>query len=243
MPPLILCYNQHIFNEFVLQALIMPYPPPFDSKKLIVRILTIVAIYLVYHWLTTPNLSINKIVEQDPELVLVPDGKVWKVDDYPGYTFKEVATLKLRAKVLSTHSYGWWNSWLEVYETDSTDIEPEDFFLGWGQMSDNRIWSKIDFFKDDHEYELTIPQKFPLDLHYIEWHSDNAHMIPANLHIRYLLRQIKVNDIVRFNGYLVNVTFPNGARWNSGFDHRNHDLGTFVCFVYFVTEVWIEDSD
>lgn len=219
----------------------MPYPPPFSWPRFILKILVIVAIYYGYEWYTAPDLSINKIVNDDPQMDLVKDGRTWTVPDYKGYVFKEVATLKLHAKVLSTHSYGWWNTWMQVYETDTTEIEPEDFFLGWGEMSNNVIWTKLKLFSDDHSYEMTIPRSFPLTRHYTQFHSDNAHMIPANLHIRYLLRQLKVNAVVEFEGSLVNVTLPNGAAWNSGFDHRNHDLGSFVCFVYFVTNVKVED--
>jgi hypothetical protein len=142
---------------------------------------------------------------------------------HKGYKIKPLAQFELEARVLSR----------EDYQFDSSaKLSPVDLALGWGPMSDESVLAGIEISQSGRFYywrtdQLPIPQK------HIEVNSANMHLIPATSTVERRLKKVRPGQVVRFDGYLVEVEGPNNWHWRSSLTRE--DTGDGACEV-----VWIE---
>lgn len=168
------------------------------------------------------------VVPEDP--VQVPaSGELW---EYGGWTFDAKAAFTIRARVLVAARFSLGGG---------SDISPFDFTLGWGPMSDTAVLRKLVF---THGFRLVywVPvdgQALPVDRDVIGRHVSNMHAIPASPEIYQQLKDIRVDDVVTFEGYLVYAT--SGSRfWNSSL--TRDDIGDGACEVMWIQRVSVEPS-
>jgi hypothetical protein len=75
--------------------------------------------------------------------------------------------------------------------------------------------------------------QFPIPRHDIEANSANMHMIPADTIVEDTLKGVRVGQVVRISGYLVEVAGADGWRWRSSL--TRDDTGNGACEL-----VWVE---
>ncbi|PKN88890.1 MAG: hypothetical protein CVU51_02915 [Deltaproteobacteria bacterium HGW-Deltaproteobacteria-1] len=147
----------------------------------------------------------------------------------PGFEIQPVARYKIRAKVLSIERYrsGRWS-----------EFSPLDFALGWGPMSDNAITGKLNISQGNRWYHYSWKDTPPIDPALIVRNSANTHLVPADDNIKSSLFKVRKGEIVRLEGYLINVKDSDGGSWRSSLTRE--DSGANSCELMWVTGVVIE---
>jgi len=77
-------------------------------------------------------------------------------------------------------------------------------------------------------------QHFPIPRQEIETHSANMHMIAATPAVERALKSVRVGQIVKLTGYLVEVRAADGWTWRSSLTRE--DTGAGACELVWVTE-------
>ena len=142
----------------------------------------------------------------------------------PGYRITPLERFSLEARVLSAEPY-----WFDR----GAELAPVDLALGWGPMSDTAVLDRISISQSGRFYFWHV-DRFPIPRHDIEVNSANMHMIPADANIAHTLKSIRVGQVVRLSGYLVDVAAPDGFHWRSSL--TRNDTGNGACEL-----VWVED--
>jgi hypothetical protein len=124
----------------------------------------------------------------------------------------------------------------EDYHFDAlSDLIPEDLALGWGPMSDNRILADFDISQSVRFYTWRPRAPLPIARDSVISHSANTHVIPASARIRAQLRALRVGDVVRLTGMLVDGTRDDGAQIRTSLTRL--DSGPGACEIMLVEGV------
>jgi len=124
----------------------------------------------------------------------------------------------------------------EDYQFDVlSDLIPEDLALGWGPMSDNRVLQAFEITQGARFYSWRPKQTLPIPRQAVVEHSANTHVIPADAVVARQLKRLRVGQVVRLTGYLVNGLRDDGAYINSSLTRS--DSGAGSCEVMLVEEV------
>lgn len=142
----------------------------------------------------------------------------------PGYRITALERFSLEARVLGAEPY-----WFD----NNAKLAPIDLALGWGSMSDTAVLNKISISQRGRFYFWHVA-RFPIPRHDIEVNSANMHMIPADASVERTLKAVRVGQVVRLFGYLVEVTGSDGFHWRSSL--TRNDTGDGSCEL-----VWIEN--
>jgi hypothetical protein len=116
-------------------------------------------------------------------------------------------------------------------------VSPTDLALAWGNLNQDDIASHIRYSQSNRWYYFRYDAESSVTKAYIQEHSANVHIIPADDHVAAIMRQIRTNDTVELNGYLVEVIFASGL-WRSSLSRR--DAGDGSCEVMYVTAINLE---
>ena len=149
---------------------------------------------------------------------------VYEDDDY---SVTALASFSMEAKVLAR----------ERYRNDrEADLSPIDLALGWKRMSDQSVVDEINISQRGRWYQWRTKGALPIPQGDIESCSANMHMLPKNDRVRKALLAVRTGEIISLQGYLVNVTSPDGWRWNSSMTRS--DTGAGACEV-----IWVESFE
>ncbi len=120
-------------------------------------------------------------------------------------------------------------------------LSPYDYSLVWGNMP-----SYLPNLKFSNAFRFCLykyKRNVILDNKYIESHLSNNHIIPSNQNIRRALKTVRKGNLVRIDGYLVNVTAnvkgKGTANWNTSTIRT--DTGNGACEIIYVTKLQIND--
>ena len=136
-----------------------------------------------------------------------------------------LAIFSIRARVLATTDY---------YFGREAELSPIDLALGWGRMSDEGVLKDISITQGGRFYYWRV-NTFPIPREEIQTHSANMHMIPADASVRKALQSIRVGNVVRLHGYLVEAKAADGWRWKSSLTRE--DTGSGACELVLVQSV------
>ncbi len=114
-------------------------------------------------------------------------------------------------------------------------ISPLDLALGWGVMSDQAVLDRIDISQSARWYRTRYEFPAPLSDRQIIEHSSNMHMVPASRVVEKQLEGLRVGELVRLRGALVDVDHPSGWRWRTSMSRA--DTGDGACEIVYVEEV------
>ena len=121
------------------------------------------------------------------------------------------------------------------YTTDgASQVSPLDLVLAWGDMNRPEVDSHISYSQYGRWYEMRFDTEAPVSQAYIQEHSANVHLIPADDRISSRMARIRVNDCVTLRGKLVKVVFKDGT-WTSSLTRL--DTGDGACEILYVTRV------
>jgi hypothetical protein len=145
--------------------------------------------------------------------------------EFKGYHITPLEAFEIDARVLSTERY--------LFDRGA-ELSPIDLVLGWGPMSDTAVLSQIQISQSQRFYYWHV-DAFPIPRRDIEIHSANMHMIPETEAIKTQLSAIKVGQLIKIEGYLVQVNATDGYYWKSSLSRE--DTGAGACELVFVTKV------
>jgi hypothetical protein len=160
-------------------------------------------------------------VREVPEITAVSEAKSWRFKDH---TFRPIASIKLRAQVLSAERY---------YADRSSTLSPIDLALGWRALSDTTYLKDLTVSQSSRWYffkynEAPLPDSIILE------QSKNVHIIPANASVWKLIKRARKNQIINASGSLVQINGPSNFTWISY--PTTGGSGEGSCWV-----MWVED--
>jgi hypothetical protein len=117
------------------------------------------------------------------------------------------------------------------------DVSPLDIAVGWGPMSDSAVLADIDISQSGRFYFWRYEDEPPIATSAIEQHSANWHLVPANDVIWRKLNRLRVGDVVKLEGMLVNLQNPDGGTMATSL--RRDDTGAGACEIIYVEKATI----
>ena len=137
-----------------------------------------------------------------------------------------LAKFSLSARVLGREDYRW---------DGLAALVPIDLALGWGRMSDSAVLEKVDISQSGRFYFWHVAE-FPIPEREIIESSANMHLIAADATVARNIARTRVGDVVSFDGYLVEIDWPDGRKVRSSLTRS--DSGAGACEI-----VWVENFD
>ncbi len=137
-----------------------------------------------------------------------------------------LAGFSIDARVLSREDY--------TMGREAT-LSPTDLALGWQQMADDAVLSRLDISQSGRWYQYRWQGEPPLPLAEITRSSANMHMIPFDAATARALRKLRRGDRVRIDGWLVEANAADGWRWRSSLTRE--DTGGGACEVVYVCAI------
>lgn len=159
------------------------------------------------------------LAPDSPEQIDLANGAQLQLD---GVTLTTRAQFELTARVLSRKDYSW---------GDEADLVPQDLALGWGRMSDTTVLASIDITQSNRFYRWHV-DRLPIPRREIKTHSANMHLIPADAGVRHQMKQVRPEQLVRIEGFLVDATRADGWHWKTSM--TRDDTGGGACEPVFV---------
>ena len=112
------------------------------------------------------------------------------------------------------------------------DVSPLDIAVGWGPMSDSAVLADIDIAQGGRFYFWHYDNEPPIEHRDIETHSANWHLVPANGSVWRKLSGLRVGDVVKLDGMLVNLQNPAVGTMNTSL--TRDDTGAGACEIVYV---------
>lgn len=142
------------------------------------------------------------------------------------FQLQPLARFKLEARILHRKNYRF---------DRSSKLAPVDLAVGWGAMSDQAVLDRMEITQSMrfYFYEYRLPPPIPKEE--IIRHSTNIHIIPADDTIASACKSLRVGDLVRLEGQLVEATGPEVKNWRSSL--RRDDTGNGACELFLVERV------
>ena len=146
-----------------------------------------------------------------------------------GYTLSPVAHFTVRARLISVKNYA---------SGREADLSPMDFALGWNDMSNDAVLSRLRMKHDARFFLYSWENEPPLPLDVITRSSTNVHLIPSSSAVERELSRVPPGATVTLRGWLVDASAPDGWRWRSS--RTRTDNGAGACELMWVDEVMVE---
>jgi hypothetical protein len=198
-----------------------------NEKKILLIVLVLLAGMAYRDWsLREIEYAPGVLVAEVPKQVDVQGLASLTLDDYE---LIPRAEFKIRARVLSRKDYNWGTE---------ADLSPMDLALGWGVMSDQSVIDRIEISQGSRWYHTRYKLPGPISDRDIIQNSGNMHMVPAQSWITKKLKDVRVGDIVRLRGKLVDIDHPSGWHWRSSL--RRDDTGGGSCEIVYLEDIEIE---
>lgn len=121
---------------------------------------------------------------------------------------------------------------------DLAPLAPLDAVLTWGELPEPRLADRVRYDQMARFY-LWSTRSRDIDLRYVETHSANFHLLPANPNVRRAVLALDEGDEARLRGLLVDVREEGGRTWKTSL--TRNDTGAGACEVLWVEELQIED--
>lgn len=189
-------------------------------------------------------------VKYDLKTDLIPDPIQEKIDATNfvkkvrgvNLTITKFATYDITGKVEAIQEYdtSLTGSLLGMQGTNVIDyISPIDLTLSWGEIAleenSDHITCDQYYMNTDRivwfNYDSYLQNKYSAS--YILSHVSNNHIIALDQGIRNELKKVKLLDVVRMQGYLVQVRGDNGVNWGPSSQSRT-DTGNHSCEIIYV---------
>ncbi len=198
-----------------------------DYKKYLKTLLTIFIIgFAVYYFTqdTSVHLGPGVFAPDEPIQTNLESPETFS---FKGFNITLLAEFHAVGKVLSKKNY---------HSGRESKLSPTDLALGWGRMSDESVLKDIKISQSGRWYWWKV-KSFPIPRREIETHSANMHIIPATPNVERVLKKVRKGEIIKMDGYLVNVSADDGWNWRSSLS-RN-DTGNHACELVYVENLSI----
>lgn len=182
------------------------------------------ALFGAYHYVATRPIDWQPgpLVTADPQ-----QADVHAPDPIPhgSFTLQPRARFSAEVRVLSRSRYR-----LGAL----AEASPLDLAVGWGPMSDSAVLDQLDISQSARFYYWHFDDEPPIPREIIETHSANWHLVPANSSVWDTLRGVRVGDIVKLEGVLVDLENPDVGIMKTSL--RRDDTGAGACEIILVEQ-------
>lgn len=178
--------------------------------------------YLLWIWVFKPN---PNLADMPTSSAVSSSAEVQQVD---GYTITALEHFEGEFSILSRENY--------LLGRDAK-FSPVDFAVGWGRMTDPKIYKQIEISQSGRWYRWRTQSAPPIPVREIETSSSNIHIIPANASIGRQLDKVKADDKVFLSGDLVEIKGDDGWTWKSSLSRE--DTGDGACELLRVDQVMV----
>lgn len=138
-----------------------------------------------------------------------------------------LAGFSIQARVLSRRDYAYGRE---------ADYSPTDLALGWGRMDDAAVIQRLDIEQRGRWYHYRWGNAGPpIPSREIAMTSANMHLIPADASVATALSQVRADQQVRIDGWLVELSASDGWRWRSSL--TRDDQGAGACEVIYACSI------
>jgi hypothetical protein len=138
-----------------------------------------------------------------------------------------LAGFSIEARVLSRRDYAYGRE---------ADYSPTDLALGWGRMDDATVIERLDIQQRGRWYHYRWGNDGPpIPSREIAMTSANMHLIPADESVAAALSQVRQDQQVRIDGWLVELSAGDGWRWRSSL--TRDDQGAGACEVIYACSI------
>jgi len=141
-------------------------------------------------------------------------------------TLKPLAGFSVDARVLSREDYR---------RGRESELSPTDLALGWKRMAQDDVLSKLALSQSVRFFSYRWENQPPLPPQEISVSAANMHMIPSSDAVAQALADVRKDDRVRIEGWLVEATAKDGWRWRSSITRE--DTGGGACEVVYVCSI------
>jgi hypothetical protein len=149
----------------------------------------------------------------------------FKMTAMKGYEIEAVASYDITFRVLRTKRY--FSAW-------GSDLVPIDVAGSWGRMSDQAVLDNLSISQSNRFYFYEWQGVPPLPPAEMKAHAANMHLIAGNSDVSRTIRKLRSGQVVRMQGYLVNVTKEGGC-WRTSLSRT--DSGDGACELFYVNQV------
>lgn len=205
-------------------------------EKVIVYLFFIVIICLVLLPISRLIVTIPKIEIDNIENIPAPiQNSVNGTEIFKNFKIKKVATFDLTGRILATREY----SKYKVGYNEIDSIAPIDMCIGWGKLSTDRYDYAVKFYEFSDRYvTYYVKDTSILSLTEISQSISNTHLIPKTDKIKKQLLALKKNDLIKIEGYLVDV-YDTTGKFNPWVTSKvRTDTGGGACEIIFVEKVY-----
>ena len=193
-------------------------------RKFLVFLVIVAVLFAVRDWQQRPVIhEAGVLAGLEPRQENLRNPTPISLDDF---TLTPRAEFDIQARVLGTERY--------VLGTEAK-LSPLDLALGWNRMSDQAVVDQISIRQSGRWYYTRYELPPPIPGQEIARSSANMHMIPANDEIERALKSIRTGEVIRIQGYLVDVDHDSGWHWRTSMTRE--DTGQGACELVYVEDV------
>lgn len=140
------------------------------------------------------------------------------------FSFTPLAGFSVEARVLSREDYA---------AGAEAALSPTDLALGWQRMADPAVYEPLEVTQSGRWYRYRWGSRGPpIPVPEIVRSSANMHMIPADENVARALAAVRPDQMVRVQGWLVEVRRRDGWTWRSSLSRD--DSGEGACELVYV---------
>ena len=143
-----------------------------------------------------------------------------------GFHLRPLAGTILEGRVLRTKKY---------HSGPTARLAPYDVGLGWKKMSDSAVLRQLKFSQSNRFLFWKYQNPPPLPPEQIVREATNCHLIAATPEIAREIASLRVGELIRIEGCLVEAIGPGGYRWTSS--TRRDDTGNGACEIIWVSRL------
>ncbi|NLN34658.1 MAG: hypothetical protein GX157_01465 [Candidatus Cloacimonetes bacterium] len=174
------------------------------------------------------------LIDSDPIQTSVPDTLITEIcKGKERYTLHPKARYRLNGRIVCYKRY---------YKGYFHLLSPWDYASLWGDIDRYLPYLKFDQIFRFCLFKTKHPEK--VDIAYIERHMANNHLIPATQNIRRAMGKVKKSDLVRIEGFLVNVTGVDAKNrvinWKTS--TTREDTGNGACEIIYVSKLRLNNN-
>ena len=202
-------------------------------------ILVVLGFIVVTSWL---NQAVGfQAVEEFPQLAqAVPEQDNEDVMALPVLTFgKSIVRFETKA---GYSIYGQLAAKKRYHKGLMSNVSPYDYALIWGDLP--KMQDKIKFRQVVRYCLFNYEYGSGVDPAYVQLHMSNNHLIPATKNLRRALAKARKGDLIKIEGYLVDVVAYQDGRnishWRTSTERE--DIGEGACEIIYVTSLRINDT-
>ncbi|MFZ6745323.1 hypothetical protein ACO0LC_19035 [Undibacterium sp. JH2W] len=187
----------------------------------------IVLIFAVQHWRNRPlPVPPGSIAPNEPVQTMLSNGTVYEQNNYK---LTALADFTIEARVLSKQTYS---------SDREAQLAPVDLALGWGSMSDTAVIEQLSIGQSNRFYFYRWEKEPPRPPSEIATHSANMHLIPTTPALEKIMRDVRVGQVVKIRGQLVEARAADGWHWRSSL--TRDDTGAGACEVIRVEAIEVK---